>query len=70
MQKTLYLILKSYYKDPNEVLPLAMHISNKAEQDYWLCVHNLADVNRQQYSLTLKDRCLKIYLEFCFSNYR
>lgn len=51
--------MQSYQQDLVGVSPLAMHISFKPGQDYWLYVRFMADVIREQYSLTFKDGCFR-----------
>lgn len=57
-------------QDLTGVFPLAIHISIKPGQDYWLYVCNLTDVIKEQYSLTFEDSSLELLPQFCFRSYR
>lgn len=53
-------------KDLTGVFPLAIHMSNKLGQDYWLYVCNLTDVIREEYSLAFKDSCFRTFPSVLF----
>lgn len=53
--------MQRYHQDLTGFSPLATRISFKRGQDYWLCIRNLTDIIREQYSLTFKDGCFKTF---------
>ena len=53
--------MQRYHQDLIGVSPLAMHISVKPGQDYWLYVRNLTDIIRELYTLTFKESCFKTF---------